>query len=76
MKVFEVGKCYEASDGNYDPIRVLKRTKQFIFVENVNNGCKWRMKIRQGDSAEFAVDSSVPPRWRDIFTYSASWLYE
>ena len=76
MKRFEAGMCYEAADRNYEPIKVLKRTGCFVFVEGLSNGVKWRMKIRNGANCEYAVDSSVPPKWRDIFTYRADALYE
>ena len=74
--VFEEGVRYEAADRNYEPIRVVKRTRRFIFVEGVYGGSKFRMKIRDGGDSEYAVDSSVPPRLRDVFTYSAKWIYE
>lgn len=74
MLRFEVGKTYEAAERGYDPITVIGRTAKFIAVTNGNN--KWRMKIREGEDAEYAVDSSVPPKWRDQFTYSSKWIYE
>ena len=74
--VFEVGKCYEAADRNYDPIRVVRRTACFVFVEDAYSGVAWRMKIRKDSLGEYAVDSSAGKHWADVFTYRPQWEFE
>ena len=75
MKRFEVGKLYESYDSSFDPIVIMKRTDKTIWVDK--NGVRWMMRIRIDDEGnEIAVDSSVPPKWRDAFTYSAKWPVE
>ncbi len=75
MAIFEVGKSYEANDPGFDPITVTRRTDKTIWVDN--GQCKWRMRVWHDVSGnEMATDSSVPPRWRDAFTYSARWATE
>ena len=72
MSVFEVGKFYQPYDGGFFPIKILKRTEKTIWVDK--DGVRWKMRIRKDTNGnEFAVDSSVPPKWRDAFMYSASW---
>ena len=75
MKKFEVGKTYEWYQREYDPIKVIGRTKCFVIVQN---SCStWRMKVKTDVSGdEYAVDSSVPKTCRDAFTVSAKWACE
>lgn len=72
FKKFEVGKYYRAGDSGIDPIKVVKRTNKYIFVDN---GCsKWRMRIRHDSCGnEYLVDSLVDKRFRDDYTYSSVW---
>ena len=72
MERFEVGKSYDPADLSFDPITVIKRTAKCIVVRG-GSGNTWRMIVRQDEKGEFAVDSSVPKKWRDIFTYRAEW---
>lgn len=75
MAIFEVGKSYEANDPCYDPITVTRRTEKTIWVDNGQS--KWRMRVwHNANGDEMATDSSVPPKWRDAFTYSSKWIYE
>ena len=70
MAVFEFGKEYRANGSGLDVVRVLKRTRKMILVEN--SGYMWRMLIRidkNGD--EYAIDSSAGKAWADDFTYQA-----
>ena len=68
---FVVGGSYYPGDRSYSPIKILSRTDKSIKVEN-DNGAVWRMRIKHDhDGTEFAVDSSVPVRWRGAFTYCA-----
>ena len=70
MKRFEVGETYRPCAFEFDPITVLKRTAKTIWADNGQT--TWRMRIRQdADGNEYAVDSAVPPKWRDAFTYRA-----
>ena len=69
-KTFEVGKEYFPYDAGFDPIVVLRRTEKTIWVDK--DGIKWRMRIkRDAVGNEYAVDSCVPYKWRDAFTYIA-----
>jgi len=71
VKKFVVGMKYNPEDRSYSPILVIKRTKKCIVVQN-DCGSVWRMVVRNGDDGvEYVVDSSVPARWRDVFTYRA-----
>ena len=75
MKRFIVGKRYESYDSSFDTIVILKRTDKTIWVDK--DGVRWMMRIRKDhEGNEFAVDSSVPPKWRYAFTYSAEWPVE
>ena len=69
---FEVGKEYEANDPGHDSIKVLRRTRKSIVV---NNGrTTWMMRINvDEEGAEFVVDHSVPKKWQDAYRYSARW---
>lgn len=64
--VFEVGRCYTFFDSGYPPLEVLKRTDKTVWVRNESNA--WRMRIRHDDDGEYAIDSSEPRSWSDIFT--------
>lgn len=71
---FIVGKWYDAYDHTFPSIKVLKRTPKMIEVENEITLIKYRMKIHlDADGNEYAVDSSVPKRWREAFTYNSKW---
>ena len=68
---FEVGKTYNAYQKEFGTITVLKRSEKSIWVRN-NTGIEWRMRIKKDNLGnEFAVDSLVPRKWRDAFTYTA-----
>lgn len=72
FKQFEVGKHYRAGSSMIDPIKVVKRTKKYVFVDNGYS--KWRMLIRHdGCENEYLVDSIVDKRYRDDYTYSSLW---
>ena len=69
---FEVGKTYEWYQREYGSITVLRRTDKSITV--TNGGSTWWMKIRTDeDGNEFVIDSTVPMKWREAFTCSATW---
>ena len=69
-KKFEVGKSYEPYQSEYESITILRRTDKTVWVDNGQS--KWRMKVKTDRNGnEYAVDSSVPPAWRDAFTYTA-----
>lgn len=70
-KKFVIGRTYYPFDRNYDPIEVVSRTEKSVKFRNVNNGSEFRMFIKKDNGVEICVDSSVPPRWRDVFTYRA-----
>lgn len=69
---FEVGKFYEPYGSEFQPILITRRTDKTIWVQNEDGGCAWRMRIKHdNDGNEYAVDSVLPKKWRDAFTYSA-----
>lgn len=71
MKRFREDHFYFANDPGIDAITVEKRTKKMIFVVTPH-GTRWRMRIRTDeDGNEYAVDSSVTPKWRFALTYQA-----
>ncbi len=72
MAEFVEGHSYEACDIGIDPVLVLRRTKKTVVV--TRGGAQWRMRIRQDeDGGEYVVDSSVPARWREMYTFRAEW---
>lgn len=72
MAKFETGKTYGWCAGEYDPIKILRRTQKSVVV--TNGSSTWRMIIKiDADGNEFVVDSSVPKRWQSSFTCSAQW---
>ena len=72
MKRFEIGVDYVAADPGVSIITITGRTKNFIQYYN-SSGC-WQMKIRYDqDGNEMLIDSSVPKRFRDMYTYNAAW---
>lgn len=80
MKRFEVGHSYEAYDFGTDPVMVIKRSSHFITVRNPL-GNEWRMKVREcegknGSRFEIAVDGSAPAKWRECYTYAASFEHK
>ena len=70
MIVFEVGKEYNCGDCDISPILVINRTAKMCQVVN-EDGSKWRMMIRNDGDSEIMIDSSVPKKWREVFTYRA-----
>lgn len=67
---FEVGKQYPPYQAEYDAITVTRRTDKTIWCDN--GQCKFMMRVKKDrDGNEYAVDSTVPQRWRDAFTYTA-----
>lgn len=67
---FVVNREYSPYQSEYEPIIIMRRTEKTIWVSN--RSCAWLMRIkRDKDGNEFAVDSSVPKKWRDAFTYFA-----
>ena len=77
-EVFEVGKMYEANDPGIEPIIILKRTEQFIWVKNYLIGNSWRMRIKHDNRGdEILVDSSGQSKWyKEAHTYCARWATE
>ena len=70
MARFEVGRSYLPYGAEFDPIKIVRRTEKTIWCDN--GQCQWRMRVRHdADGNEYAVDSCVPPRWREEFTYMA-----
>ena len=71
MKCFKIGVDYVAADPMVPTITVTGRTKRYIQCYNFG-GC-WQMKIRYDqDGNEMLIDSSVPKRLRDMYTYNAA----
>lgn len=71
MKKFEVGCIYRPLDSSFEPIKVIHRTEKTIVVVNAYHFL-WRMRIRTDeDGNEYVIDSSVPYKWRGVFTYEA-----
>lgn len=69
---FEVGKVYEPCESGLTPIRVIRRTDKTIWVEHADGGARWMMRIKHFyDGTEFAVDSTMPRRYKDSVTYRA-----
>lgn len=69
---FEVGKRYAPYGCGYDPIKVVRRTEKTIWVEDSTN-VQWSMRVRIAkDGNEYAIDCTVPNKWRDEFTYFAT----
>lgn len=69
-RAFVVGCKYSPYQSEFAPILITRRTDSTIWVSN--GTCDWRMRVkRDADGNEYAVDSSVPPRWRCVFTYFA-----
>ena len=75
MSAFEVGKKYESCDSGMSPIKIIRRTPKTCLVEN-NEGTRWRMRIRDIEGDEMMVDSSVPAKWRGVFTYYSMYEYK
>lgn len=75
MVKFEVGKKYECCDCDIPPIEIIKRTDKTCVVRGAD-GVEWRMKIRQRGESEIMIDSSVPEKWRELFTYYAEFQEE
>ena len=77
--VFEVGKTYSWYAREYDFIKVMSRTPKTIVV-TTGDGVhmhSWRMRIKHDENGnEFVADSTVPKKWRDVFTCSAEWVEE
>ena len=72
MKQFQVDHFYLANESSFGGVTVERRTDRTIFVVN-HNGVKFRMRIKvYKNGNEYAVDSSVPKKWRIAFTYEAN----
>ena len=71
MIKFEVGKSYNAGACDLSSITILKRTAKTCVVQN-DEGNIWRMLIKEAGNTEFMTDSSVPDRWKPMFTYYAN----
>lgn len=79
MMKFEVGKEYEPYQREYGSVKVIRRTDRTIWVEKHESwgDHRWFMRIkRDADGNEYAVDSKVPYKWRDAFTYMAEYVAE
>lgn len=71
-KKFVVGKSYESCDCGVAPVTVLGRSEKTVWVSNGTNG--WRMRLRTDEEGnEYVTDSSVPDKWREMYTYRAEW---
>lgn len=69
FRQFEVGKEYRANTSRFDPLRVVKRTKKMVWVDN--GRCEWRMRIRYDDYGnEYLVDSYGSKKYQEDYTYS------
>ena len=72
MKKFQVDHFYLANDPNFGGVTVERRTDKTIFVVN-HNGVGFRMRVKVDKNGnEYAVDSSVPTKWRLAFMYEAN----
>ena len=73
MATFVVGKAYAWGDDGLDPITVVKRTPKSIRIK-APSGSSWMMRIRiDEDGNEYVVDSTVPKKWKDMYTCSSLW---
>ena len=69
-KRFEVGKQYEPYQTEFEAVTVIRRTEKTVRVRT--SQAEWSMRIKtDADGNEYAVDSTVPRKWRDAFTYTA-----
>jgi hypothetical protein len=75
MYVFEEGCTYQTAYSGTTPVKVLKRTAKMCLVEN-DVGNTWRMKIRTIGDSETMIDTAVPRKWRDTYTYYAKYKEE
>ena len=72
MKKFQVGRMYEPYATEFEPIEVVRRTEKTIWVKN--ESAEWRMRIKTDENGnEYAIDSTVPGKWREAFTYKAEY---
>ncbi len=72
MAKFEVGCMYEPYASELEPIKIIRRTNKTIWAKN--ECTEWMMRIKKDEYGnEYAVDSSVPNKWREAFTYKAEW---
>lgn len=67
---FEVGKVYEPYATEFEAVTVTRRTEKTIWVEHSQAAFRMRVKT-DAFGNEYAVDSTVPAKWRDAFTYTA-----
>ena len=68
MGQFIVGKEYYPYQREYGAMKVIRRTEKTIWCEK--NMVRWSMRIKlDPDGNEYAVDTCVPQRDRDAFTY-------
>lgn len=73
MAKFKAGKYYTCNDCTISPILIVKRTAKMCTVEN-DIGVRWRMLIRTDNGNEYMIDTSVPKKWRGVFTYDARFI--
>ena len=74
---FEEGCVYEPYANEFENIRVIRRTAKTITVEGTEGDVRWMMRVKTDeDGNEYAVDSKVPTKWREAFTYKAEWKGE
>lgn len=72
MKRFKIGTEYEAADPGVYTITIVSRSPKYLTVNN--GGGMWRMRIRHDeDGNEMLIDSAVPKRARDMYTFKAIW---
>lgn len=70
-KTFEVGKNYYPYQREYGAVKVERRTDKTIWVTN-SNGVTFGMRVKTDENGnEYTIDSTVPKKWRDAFTYEA-----
>lgn len=68
MGQFIVGKEYYPYQREYGAMKVIRRTEKTIWCEK--DMVRWSMRIKlDPDGNEYAVDTCVPQRDRDAFTY-------
>lgn len=72
MHVFEDGKIYNTAFCDTLPIKIVKRTAKMCLVRN-DEGTTWRMKIRNDGDSEFMIDTAVPKKWREMYTFYAKY---
>ena len=70
MAKFKVGRTY-FTNGSVESVTIERRTEKTAWV-TTQDGFSGYMRIRTDDAGdEYMTDSSVPRRWREVFTYYA-----